>query len=184
MLLYLFAVQSLALAVTHLVSSRHLAAGLTGLAVLCLSLASGVTVHHEEVGVWASWLRYASPTWWMSHPLLQDELGPVGQVRCSRNPVATEKLIVVKIPCGLPSGQAALKYFNFLPFKGGGGEGAGVGFTNSVNFDPSNLYDSLLYGMPFIATIVFYAVFTFLSFVTFLLIKQTTKRSRTKKNKM
>lgn len=180
MLLYLFAVQSLALAVTHLVSSRHLAAGLTGLAVLCLSLASGITVHHEEVGVWASWLRYGSPLWWMSHPLLQDELGPVRQVRCSRNPVATEKLIVVKIPCGLPSGDAALKYFNFMPFKAA----SSTDFTNSVNFDPSNLYDSLLYGMPFIATVIFYAVFTFLSFVIFMLVKQTTKRSRTKKNKM
>ena len=71
MLLYLFAIQSLSLAVTNLVNSRHLSAGLTGVTSLCLSLASGVAVHHEEVGIWAAWLRYASPLWWMQHPLLQ-----------------------------------------------------------------------------------------------------------------
>ena len=71
MLLYLFAIQSLSLAVTNLVNSRHLSAGLTGVTSLCLSLASGVAVHHEEVGIWAAWLRFASPLWWMQHPLLQ-----------------------------------------------------------------------------------------------------------------
>ena len=104
MLLYLYAIQSLAFAVTHLVSSRHLAVGLTGLACLCLSLASGLTVHYEEVGVWASWLRFASPQWWMQRPLLVDELNPVVSAgspsgerfnipfSCTRNPGKKSKL--------------------------------------------------------------------------------------------
>ena len=178
MLLYLYAIQALAFGVTHLVNSRHLAAALTGVCCLCLSLASGFTIHFEEVGVWASWLRYASPQWWMQHPLLQDELNPVNTFRCSRNPVTTEKSIILKIQCGLPSGQAALKYFDFLPFS------SPSPFTNSANFDPSNLYDSLMYGLPFIATVIFYAVFSFIGFAVFLCVKQTTKRSRSKLNKM
>ena len=119
--------------------------------------------------------------------LSQDELKMLKQVGCSSNPTGVSTNgnvnVLVKLECGLPNGRAALKYFNFLPFKDSTNAGSAP-FTNSVNFDPSNLYDSLLYGLPFIATVIFYAIFTFMSFVFFMLVKQKTKRSRTKLNKM
>ena len=115
--------------------------------------------------------------------LLQDELKMLKQVGCSSNPTGVSTNgnvnVLVKRECGLLNGRAALKYFNFLPFKDSTNAGSAP-FTNSVNFDPSNLYDSLLYGLPFIATVIFYAIFTFMSFVFFMLVKQKTKRSRTK----
>ena len=62
MLLYLFSVQTIALGSTYLiVRSRHLAASLTGAIFACMSLAGGYLVHTDDVGIWASWLRYASP---------------------------------------------------------------------------------------------------------------------------
>ena len=62
MLLYLFTVQMIAYSSTYLiVRSRHLSASLTGAVFMCMSLAGGYLVHIDEIGVWASWLKYASP---------------------------------------------------------------------------------------------------------------------------
>ena len=67
MLLYLFSVQTIALGSTYLiVRSRHLAASLTGAIFACMSLAGGYLVHTDDVGIWASWLRYASPQVYIS----------------------------------------------------------------------------------------------------------------------
>ena len=71
MLLYLLAIQSVALSLTHLLTSRHLAASVTGLFVTCMALVSGYVVHFEDVGEWASWLKYISPQWWLGHPIHQ-----------------------------------------------------------------------------------------------------------------
>ena len=62
MLLYLFTMQMIALGSTYaIVRSRHLAASFTGALSVCMSLAGGYLVHTDEVGVWASWIKYASP---------------------------------------------------------------------------------------------------------------------------
>ncbi len=71
MLLYLLSIQSVALSMTHLMTSRHLAAALTGVFVTCMALVSGYVVHFEDVGEWASWLKYVSPQWWLGHPIHQ-----------------------------------------------------------------------------------------------------------------
>jgi hypothetical protein len=71
MLLYLFAIQSVALSMTHLLTSRHLSASLTGLLVTCMALVSGYVVHFEDLGDWTSWLKYVSPQWWLGHPIHQ-----------------------------------------------------------------------------------------------------------------
>ena len=41
----------------------------------------GYVVHHEDVGVWSKWLKFASPQWWMGHPIHQGELNPVSDFR-------------------------------------------------------------------------------------------------------
>ena len=62
MLLYLFTIQMIAFAATNIVvRSRNLAIGLTGSVFTCLALASGYIVQVDEVGIWASWIKYASP---------------------------------------------------------------------------------------------------------------------------
>ena len=62
MLLYLFTIQMIAFAATTIVvRSRNLAIGLTGAVFTCLALASGYIVQVDEVGIWGSWIKYASP---------------------------------------------------------------------------------------------------------------------------
>ena len=87
MLLYLTAMRVVALSMTHLFSSRHLAAALTGLIITSMALVSGYIVHPEEVGWWAQWFKYVSPQWWLQHPIVQDEFHPVSRFGCSGNPV-------------------------------------------------------------------------------------------------
>jgi hypothetical protein len=130
---------------------------------------SGYIVHHEEVGYWASWLKYASPQWWMSHPIHQEEFSPVRDFRCTGNPVITENSIIKQVPCGLPSGIEAIRYFDFLP------KFAAYGDT-SVWFSPSVV--------PILITVLFYILFQLLDVVFFLGRRQVSKRSRAKKHKM
>ena len=115
MLLYLTALRVVALSMTHLFSSRHLAAASTGLIITSMALVSGYIVHPEEVGWWAQWFKYVSPQWWLSHPIVQDEFHPVSRFGCSGNPVIkTNQEIIQQISCGIPSGQAAISYYKFL----------------------------------------------------------------------
>ena len=81
MLLYLFSLRACALACAHLFDSRHLAAGLTGTAVTVLSLAAGYSVHLKSLGAWVEWIRWISPLYWMSHPVIQGEFTPVAVLR-------------------------------------------------------------------------------------------------------
>ena len=34
-------------------------------------------VNQDDLAAWVSWLRYPSPQYWTSHPILERELGPV-----------------------------------------------------------------------------------------------------------
>ena len=34
-------------------------------------------LNQDDLGSWVSWLRYPSPQYWTSHPILERELGPV-----------------------------------------------------------------------------------------------------------
>ena len=67
--------------------------------VFCTSIVSGYLIHQVIIGIivifhdiekyddrminqddladWVSWLRYPSPQYWTSHPILERELGPV-----------------------------------------------------------------------------------------------------------
>ena len=33
--------------------------------------------NQDDLAAWVSWLRYPSPQYWTSHPILERELGPV-----------------------------------------------------------------------------------------------------------
>ena len=34
-------------------------------------------LNQDDLAAWVSWLRYPSPQYWTSHPILERELGPV-----------------------------------------------------------------------------------------------------------
>ena len=180
MMLYLLAIRTVALSMTHLFSSRHLAAGLTGLCVTSMALASGYIVHPEEVGYWASWLKYATPQWWLEHPLVQNELNPIDNFRCTGNPVVRTDIITIdiikQVTCGLPTGQDAVRYFDFLPkFQMSTGNGS-TDNSESVWFSPAIV--------PVLITVLFFGFFQLLDIVFFLFRRQISKQSRSKKNKM
>ena len=188
MLLYLFTVRITALSLTHLFNSRHISAAFTGLLFTLLAWASGYAVHEQQLGVWVFWIKYFSPQYWMSHPINQGEFGPVDVLRyyfpsiielfiqsrpvtnwfsfyfrCTGNPVITENSIIKQVPCGLPSGEEVIRYFGFL-----------TKFSDSEFFVYS----------PFLVTATFYVFFQLLAFICFIMKRQVTKMSRTRKNKM
>ena len=171
MMLYLLAIRTVALSMTHLFSSRHLAAGLTGLCVTSMALASGYVVHPEEVGYWASWLKYATPQWWLEHPIVQNELNSTKTFECSGNPVVTNNKILQQLPCGLPTGEVAVQYFEFdtYPFSA-------PYASESVWFSPAIV--------PVLITVLFFGLFQLLDIVFFMFLRQVSKQSRSKKYKM
>ena len=57
MMLYLLAIQMLAITLAHLNSSRHLAAGFCGLVLLCQALVSHYVIHKDDLAVWVHWIR-------------------------------------------------------------------------------------------------------------------------------
>lgn len=168
MLLYLVAIRSVALSMTHLLSSRHIAAAFTGLCVMAMALVSGYVIHHEDVGYWASWLKYATPQWWIEHPIVQDELQPIEHFRCTGNPVITTD-IIKQVPCGLPTGTEAVLYYDLTPkFV--------TQTSESVWFSPK--------AVPILITILFYVLFQLLDVVFFLGRRQESTQSRAKQHKM
>ena len=173
-MLYLLAIRTVAISMAHLFSSRHSAAGFTGLCAMSMALASGYLVHFEDLGIWTSWLKYASPQWWMNHPIVQEELNPVNLFMCTDNPtVKTDIDIIRKVDCGLHSGSEAIQYFDYLPkflTFNADNEDFSVWFSPSV--------------VPILITILFFVLFQLLDIVFFLGRRQLSKLSRAKKHRM
>ncbi len=50
--------------------------------------------------------RYISPQFWLTYPLLRDELSPVSIFYCHSNPMITDEDsgIIKQVACGLPNG--------------------------------------------------------------------------------
>jgi ABC-type multidrug transport system ATPase subunit len=114
MLLYLLCVCMLATSLAYSLSSRHLSAGILGCVVVCQALVSGYLIHADDLPVWVSWLRYVSPQFWMSHPILSPELGDIRTLHCHSNPMITDQDtgIIKQVACGLSNGMEALSSFS------------------------------------------------------------------------
>ena len=176
MMLYLLAIRTVALSMTHLFSSRHLAAAFAGLCITSMALVSGYAVHHQDVGQWALWLKYVSPQWWMSHPIVQDELyNDEITFQCTGNPQVEQAIqqrpIIKKMDCGLSKAKDVVWYFDYLSKD----------FLKSTDhrwfWEKSNV-------MPILITVLFYIFFQLLDVVFFLFRRQVSRQSRAKKNKM
>ena len=57
MLLYLATLQGVCLTTGHLVSSRHLAASLSGLFITATGLTSHYLIHSDDLALWVGWIR-------------------------------------------------------------------------------------------------------------------------------
>jgi hypothetical protein len=172
MIFFLFTLRITSLSFTYLFNSRHLAAAVTGILLLPLSMVSGYIIHHKHLSIWTSWLTYLSPHYWMSHPIAQGEFNPVSTFRCTGNPVVTENLIIKQVACGLPSGEEVIKYFGY-----------GDKFVSTTT-DGEADDDTVGRHAPILITAAFFVVFQLLAFIFFLGRRQTTKRSRARKTKI
>ena len=94
MLIFLFTLRITSLSFAYLFDSRHVAAAVSGLVLLPLSLVAGYALQFRDLSVWVGWLTYVSPHYWMSHPIARGEFLPVDVFRCTGNPVVTENLII------------------------------------------------------------------------------------------
>ena len=114
MLLYLMALRTMVMALASIFSSRHAAALASGLIVACVGLGSGFVVHLQNLAWWTRWSRWASPLYWTLHSLQQLDFGAEAAVECSRNPLTRQEApgLVLKIPCGVTSGQQALAFWS------------------------------------------------------------------------
>ena len=90
MLLYLTTLHLLANALTSVFSSRHLASILLALILLCQALVTGYLIHSSDLPIWVSWIRYISPMYMMSRPMLTEELSPLTSVQCYHNPMVSD----------------------------------------------------------------------------------------------
>jgi len=73
MLLYLMAIQTLALFATHLLPSKISSAILTTILILALTSVGGYSIHPSNVPYYWSWLEIVSPEKWLLPVLTADE---------------------------------------------------------------------------------------------------------------
>ena len=172
MLIFLFTLRITSLSFAYLFNSRHVAAAVTGVVLLPLSLVAGYCVQYADLAVWVEWLTYASPHYWMSHPIAQGEFLPVDVFRCTGNPVVTENLIIKQVACGLPSGSEVVSYFGYGD-KFGSGSGGG-----------DSAVEMLAKWAPVLITVAILVFFQLLAFIFFLGRRQRSKRSRARKTKI
>ena len=64
MLIFLFTLRITSLSFAYLFDSRHVAAAVTGLVFLPLSLVAGYVVQFRDLSGWVGWLTYVSPHYW------------------------------------------------------------------------------------------------------------------------
>ena len=57
MMLYLVTMQILCISMGHMVTSRHMAAVISGVVVTCQALVSHYLIHSDDLAVWIQWIR-------------------------------------------------------------------------------------------------------------------------------
>ena len=57
MMLYLVTMQILCISMGHMVTSRHMAAVISGMVVTCQALVSHYLIHSDDLAVWIQWIR-------------------------------------------------------------------------------------------------------------------------------
>jgi len=176
MLLYLACLRALTICLATVSSSRHRAAFGLGFVVFCTSIVSGYLIHQDDLADWVSWLRYPSPQYWTSHPILERELGPVGTLLCHFNPMITDTAvgrdILRKVKCGLEDGKAALRYFSFLK--------PSIAIPSVITSAMEESFDSDL--LPIVVLPLLLLLLTIGSILLFVICRQHQGRKRSLRN--
>ena len=63
----------------------------TGLVVTCQALVSHYLIHRDDLPPWVQWIRYVSPQFWMSQPVLRGEFSGVKTFLCRHNPIINDE---------------------------------------------------------------------------------------------
>lgn len=154
MLLYLIAIQTLALFCSHLVPTKITSSVLTALLGFILISAGGYMVHSSNIPDYWSWAELISPQKWLFPVLVADEYSQetiantIGNHLC-RNKQIQHQDIIVQQPCPKPNGTAILADYELLS-------------QNHV-LDPNAIEASTLIGL-FLASFILF-IFTFLIFI-------------------
>ena len=130
MMLFLLSSQLTAVLLSNLLSSRHIAAVVCGLVVSCQALVSHYLIHRDDLAPWVRWIRYVSPQFWMSQPVLRGEFSGVKTFLCRHNPIINDEQttiikqvkkapspplppshVCLQVGCGLSNGNQVLEYF-------------------------------------------------------------------------
>ncbi|KAF2357532.1 ABC transporter-like [Trinorchestia longiramus] len=111
-LVYLFALNTLAIAVATVVPSRHVAAALVAFVMTIAALGAGYTIHPLELSSWSWPTLWWSPARWFLRELTHSDLELAKDFACDRNPVMKDlqSIIQRKVSCGVVTGAQALNY--------------------------------------------------------------------------
>lgn len=120
MLLYLMAIQSIALFTSHLMPTKTSSAVLIAIISVLIFSVGGYTVHPGDVPNYWSWMGFLSPQKWLMPVLTADEFSAetiantAALFQC-RNKQVQHQEIIVQQPCPVPNGTHVLADFRLLP---------------------------------------------------------------------
>ncbi|XP_071541495.1 ATP-binding cassette sub-family G member 8 [Panulirus ornatus] len=116
MLLYLYTTRAVAIACACLFDARHTAAMSTGLVMTVAVVGAGFTIHPQDMSAWTWPTLWWSPTRWVLHEVNRYEFDNFNEFLCDRNPVLQDSLSAIqrKAPCGVVTGDQALRYMGVL----------------------------------------------------------------------
>lgn len=157
MLLYLMAIQTIALFCAHLVPTKITSSVLTILLTFFITSVGGYMVHTSNLPLYWSWLEIISPQKWLFPILVADEYSSeaiqnsLGTLFC-RNKEIQHQEIIVQQPCPVPNGTQVLADHFFLK-------------QNHI-IDPNNPELSTLIGLVLVS-LIFFVLTTFVFITNF-----------------
>ncbi|XP_053687046.1 ATP-binding cassette sub-family G member 8 isoform X1 [Sabethes cyaneus] len=165
MLLYLMAIQTIVLFISHLVPCGISATIITSLVLLFLSAVGGYSIHSRNVPDYLQWGETISPEKWILPLFTEQEystetLAALTSQQMCRNKQVQHQEIIVQQPCPPPNGTAVLVDHLLL--------------ARDHVLDPSDMYSSTVLGL-LLTCIVFFA----LTMIVFLIKCQHLFRRRT-----
>lgn len=157
MLLYLMAIQTIALFCAHIVPTKVTSSVITMLLTFIIASVGGYIVHTSDLPSYWSWLEVISPQKWLLPILVADEysteaiqnaLGP----QFCRNKEIQHQEIIVQQPCPVPNGTHFLADHALLK-------------QNHI-IDPNNPEISTVIGLV-LASLIFFILTTFVFITNF-----------------
>ncbi|XP_059619535.1 ATP-binding cassette sub-family G member 8 isoform X1 [Phlebotomus argentipes] len=169
MLLYLMAIQALALFGTHFFSTKTSAGVFTGFVMLAVSSVGGYSIHSASIPSFWKWVELLSPERWLLPVLAEDEysaetIANTAGLQLCRNKQVQHQEIIVQQPCPPPNGTQILADHLLLP-------------RNHV-LDPQDMQESTLIALIVAACLLFLLAFMAFSVNTWRLFSRKKRSSK------